>query len=168
MAEAVYSDPGRLPVYCATAARRLVTSPSVALAHSGRVKTSSSLGGCPGLSCSSRAVLANRPPPASAPSVLRAAARRSRRQGQRPPRRMARRSDSVLATALQRRHEPMGKRVCGYVFASTLTAPIAIFGSGSDTLTVNGDNSPTNVITKTHGQITWGSPVTETVSYSGI
>jgi hypothetical protein len=53
-------------------------------------------------------------------------------------------------------------------FGSVLTAPIAIFGSGSDTLTVNGDSSLFNYITKTPGQITWGSPVTETVSYSGI
>jgi hypothetical protein len=53
-------------------------------------------------------------------------------------------------------------------FGSTLTAPIAIFGSGSDTLSVYGDNSSTNVIDKTHGLIKWGSPVTETVSYSGI
>jgi hypothetical protein len=53
-------------------------------------------------------------------------------------------------------------------FGSVLTAPIAIFGSGPDTLTVNGDSSLFNYITKTPGQITWGSPVTETVSYSGI
>jgi hypothetical protein len=55
-------------------------------------------------------------------------------------------------------------------FGSTLTTPISVAGSNSagDTLTVNGDNSATNVITKTPGQITWGSPVTETVYRSGI
>jgi Bacterial Ig domain/FG-GAP-like repeat/Matrixin/FG-GAP repeat/PKD domain len=55
-------------------------------------------------------------------------------------------------------------------FGSTLTTPIALAGSNSagDTLTTNGDNSATNVITKTPGKITWGSPVTETVSRTGI
>jgi hypothetical protein len=55
-------------------------------------------------------------------------------------------------------------------FGSKLTTPIALVGSNSagDTLTVNGDNSATNVITKTPSQITWGSPVTETVTRSGI
>jgi hypothetical protein len=55
-------------------------------------------------------------------------------------------------------------------FGSTLTTPIALAGSNSagDTLTVNGDTSSTNVITKTPGQITWGSPVTGTVTRSGI
>jgi hypothetical protein len=55
-------------------------------------------------------------------------------------------------------------------FGTNLTTPVTITGSGSsgDRLVVNGDNSPTNVITKTPGQITWGSPVSETVSRSGI
>jgi parallel beta-helix repeat protein len=56
-------------------------------------------------------------------------------------------------------------------FGSTLTTPIYLFGGGAasgDTLIVNGDNSPTNVITKTPGQITWGNPVTEAVYRSGI
>jgi hypothetical protein len=55
-------------------------------------------------------------------------------------------------------------------FGSTLTTPIALAGSNSagDTLTVNGDHSAINVITKTPGQITWGRPVTETVARSGI
>jgi len=54
-------------------------------------------------------------------------------------------------------------------FGSTLTAPITIEGSGSaDTLVVNGDSNSTNVINKTPGQITWGSPVTETITRSGI
>jgi MBG domain (YGX type)/Bacterial Ig-like domain (group 3) len=54
-------------------------------------------------------------------------------------------------------------------FGSTLTAPITIAGSGGgDTLVVNGDSSSTNVINKTPGQITWGSPVTETITRSGI
>jgi FG-GAP-like repeat/PKD domain/FG-GAP repeat len=55
-------------------------------------------------------------------------------------------------------------------FGSALTTPISLAGSNSagDTLTVNGDSSATNVITKTPGQITWGNPVTETVSRSGI
>jgi uncharacterized repeat protein (TIGR03803 family) len=55
-------------------------------------------------------------------------------------------------------------------FGSTLTTPTAIAGSNSsgDTLTVNGDGSATNVITKTPGQITWGNPVTETVLRNGI
>jgi len=54
-------------------------------------------------------------------------------------------------------------------FGSTLTTPITIAGSGgADTLVVNGDSSSTNVINKTSGQITWGSPVTETITRSGI
>jgi hypothetical protein len=56
-------------------------------------------------------------------------------------------------------------------FGSTLTTPLYLSGGGAasgDTLVVNGDSSPTNVITKTPGQITWGSPVTETVYRSGI
>jgi hypothetical protein len=53
-------------------------------------------------------------------------------------------------------------------FGSTLTAPITILGSGSASLTVNGDPTSPNIITKTSKQITWGSPATETVSYSGI
>ncbi|MGO9918990.1 MAG: beta strand repeat-containing protein, partial [Isosphaeraceae bacterium] len=54
-------------------------------------------------------------------------------------------------------------------FGSTLTTPITIAGSGgADTLVVNGDSSSTNVINKTPGQITWGSPVTETITRSGI
>jgi hypothetical protein len=57
-------------------------------------------------------------------------------------------------------------------FGSTLTTPITFTdyrtNAASDTLTANGDSSPTNTITKTPGQITWGSPVTETVSRTGI
>jgi hypothetical protein len=57
-------------------------------------------------------------------------------------------------------------------FGSTLTTPITLTDgrtdNSNDILTVNGDSSATNVITKTPGQITWGSPVTETVSRSGI
>jgi hypothetical protein len=59
-------------------------------------------------------------------------------------------------------------------FGSNLTTPITITGNGAtsgtnvDTLVVNGDNSSTNVINKTPGQITWGSPVTETIYRSGI
>jgi hypothetical protein len=56
-------------------------------------------------------------------------------------------------------------------FGSTLTTPISLVGGGADsgdTLIVNGDDSPTNVIDKTSGQITWGSPVTETIYRSGI
>jgi hypothetical protein len=53
-------------------------------------------------------------------------------------------------------------------FGSTLTTPITLVGTGNDTLVANGDGSSTNVITKTPGQITWGSPVTETVYRSGI
>jgi hypothetical protein len=56
-------------------------------------------------------------------------------------------------------------------FGSTLTTPIYLFGGGSasgDTLVANGDNSSTNVFTKTPGQITWGNPVTETLYRSGI
>jgi hypothetical protein len=56
-------------------------------------------------------------------------------------------------------------------FGSTLTTPLYLFGGGAgsnDTLVANGDNSPTNVITKTPGHITWGSPVTDTVYRSGI
>ncbi len=59
-------------------------------------------------------------------------------------------------------------------FSSNLTTPITITGNGAtsgtsvDTLVVNGDNSSTNVINKTPGQITWGNPVTETVYRSGI
>jgi hypothetical protein len=56
-------------------------------------------------------------------------------------------------------------------FGSTLTTPIVLAGRGSgsgDTLIANGDGSATNVITKTPGQITWGSPVSETVFRSGI
>jgi uncharacterized delta-60 repeat protein len=56
-------------------------------------------------------------------------------------------------------------------FGSTLTTPIILAGGGSpsgDSLVINGDNSNTNVINKTTGQITWGSPVTEMVFRSGI
>jgi hypothetical protein len=59
-------------------------------------------------------------------------------------------------------------------FGSNLTTPITIIGDGAthgptvDRLIVNGDSSSTNVINKTPGQITWGSPVTETVYRSGI
>jgi uncharacterized delta-60 repeat protein len=56
-------------------------------------------------------------------------------------------------------------------FGSNLTTPIILAGGGSssgDSLVVNGDGSSTNVINKTTGQITWGSPVTETVFRSGI
>jgi hypothetical protein len=56
-------------------------------------------------------------------------------------------------------------------FGNTLTTPLYLFGGGSssnDTLIGNGDNSATNVINKTAGQITWGNPVTETVYRSGI
>jgi hypothetical protein len=55
-------------------------------------------------------------------------------------------------------------------FGSALTTPLSIAGNNSsgDTLTVNGDRSPTNVIRKTLGKITWGSPVTETVFRSDI
>jgi hypothetical protein len=54
-------------------------------------------------------------------------------------------------------------------FGSTLTTPLALTGAFHyDTLTVNGDNSSTNVITKTFNKITWGSPVTETVFRSAI
>jgi hypothetical protein len=55
-------------------------------------------------------------------------------------------------------------------FGSTLTTPITIAGSSSlgDTLIINGDNGATNFITKNPIQITWGNPVTETVSRSGI
>jgi hypothetical protein len=56
-------------------------------------------------------------------------------------------------------------------FGSTLTTPIYLFGGGTnsgDTLIANGDNSSTNVINKTPGQITWGNPVTETLYRSGI
>jgi hypothetical protein len=59
-------------------------------------------------------------------------------------------------------------------FGSTLTTPLYLFGNGVtqgptvDRLIVNGDGSLTNVINKTPGQITWGSPVTETVYRSGI
>ncbi|MFI5459371.1 MAG: choice-of-anchor Q domain-containing protein [Isosphaerales bacterium] len=54
-------------------------------------------------------------------------------------------------------------------FGSTLTTPITIAGSGgTDTLVVNGDSSSTNVINKTPGSVTWGSPVTETITRSGI
>jgi hypothetical protein len=56
-------------------------------------------------------------------------------------------------------------------FGSTLTTPVYLFGGGSnsgDTLIANGDNSSTNVINKTAGQVTWGNPVAETVYRSGI
>jgi len=56
-------------------------------------------------------------------------------------------------------------------FGSTLTTPITIVGGGAtsgDQLIANGDNSLTNVINKTSGQITWGNPVTETVYRSGV
>ncbi|MFL5341107.1 MAG: beta strand repeat-containing protein, partial [Gemmataceae bacterium] len=56
-------------------------------------------------------------------------------------------------------------------FGSNLATPITLVGSGDasgDVLVVNGDNSSTNVITKTTDQLTWGSPVTETVYRSGI
>jgi hypothetical protein len=53
-------------------------------------------------------------------------------------------------------------------FGSTLTTPVTLAGTGTDTLVANGDASPTNYITKTPGQITWGSPVIETVYRSGI
>jgi hypothetical protein len=56
-------------------------------------------------------------------------------------------------------------------FGSNLTTPIVLAGGGAtsgDTLIVNGDSSSTNVINKTPGQVTWGSPVTETVYRSGI
>jgi hypothetical protein len=56
-------------------------------------------------------------------------------------------------------------------FGSTLTTPIYLFGGGTnsgDTLIANGDNSSTNFINKTPGQVTWGSPVTEAVYRSGI
>jgi parallel beta-helix repeat protein len=60
-------------------------------------------------------------------------------------------------------------------FGSKLTTPIALVGSSSigntftfDTLTVNGDNSGINFISKGPTQITWGSHVTEKVSRSRI
>jgi uncharacterized delta-60 repeat protein len=56
-------------------------------------------------------------------------------------------------------------------FGSTLTTPIVLAGGGSasgDTLIANGDGSATNVINKTPGQISWASPVSETVFRSGI
>jgi hypothetical protein len=55
-------------------------------------------------------------------------------------------------------------------FGSALTTPVSIAGNNSpnDTLTVNGDHGATNVMTKTPGKITWGSPVTETIFRSGI
>ena len=61
-------------------------------------------------------------------------------------------------------------------FGSTLTTPITIAGSGSDTITVNGSTDPStsNYIVKTAGSqstITWGpasrSPA-ETVAYTGM
>jgi hypothetical protein len=61
------------------------------------------------------------------------------------------------------------------IFGSMLTTPIAVTGSGNDTLTVNGSTDPntTNYITKngTSQTVTWGSTaaqVIETVPYSGI
>jgi len=56
-------------------------------------------------------------------------------------------------------------------FGSTLTTPIYLSAAGrpaGDTLIANGDNSATNIINKTSGQITWGNPVTETVYRTGI
>jgi hypothetical protein len=56
-------------------------------------------------------------------------------------------------------------------FGSMLTTPITLSGGGTasgDTLIANGDSSPTNIINKTSGQVTWGNPVTETVLDSGI
>ena len=59
-------------------------------------------------------------------------------------------------------------------FGSTLVTPINTrqraeeLGERRYGLVVNGDNGPTNAIDKTTGQITWGSPVTETVFRSGI
>jgi streptogramin lyase len=57
-------------------------------------------------------------------------------------------------------------------FGATLTTPVAVVGGGSasgDTLIVNGTpGPPPNYISKTSGQIQWGSPVTETVYWTGI
>jgi uncharacterized delta-60 repeat protein len=63
-------------------------------------------------------------------------------------------------------------------FGSTLTTPITLVGRGvtsGDTLIANGDPSLMfNYINKSvnqatgSGQVTWGSPVTETVAFSGV
>jgi hypothetical protein len=54
-------------------------------------------------------------------------------------------------------------------FGSTLITPITLAGTGNDTLIVNGvASSDPNYINKTSGQITWGSPVTETVHWTNI
>jgi hypothetical protein len=51
-----------------------------------------------------------------------------------------------------------------------LAGPVQIIGdpSATNSLTVNGDSSATNVINKTPGQITWGSPVTESIAFRGV
>jgi parallel beta-helix repeat protein len=57
-------------------------------------------------------------------------------------------------------------------FGSNLTTPITLSGNGAasnDTLVANGvASSSPNYINKTSGQITWGSPVTETVHWTNI